>query len=990
MSNKKRYLACLVVLALVISAAYVPGTKVRAEGTVNIALENGASLKDNSDNTAIYSTNDGKKVEVQIGKYVEDPFSFTPITFTAGGGPLSGVCDRTTLGDYAVYIKYEGEVQADLLINGAREFSRESGSYTRLPNNFSDGTLNISVEIQNNQGGNNGGDPNNNPQHQEIFPAKGEIVFNMAGYTDAKVEYKRASDTDWTVAAVSDSTIRLSGFTSADTGKAISIKVSGQELDDYQENGMHRNRVIVQKDSEGPAEIDVYEKIQTDGGYTFTYDNDTTYRFFLEFRNNQGGQGGGNFTESLEVWIGNHCVVPHDVTSADLGDIVLQPLSGRNMYTICQTEDYIVYAIDDRQNVDNNKNIDHINFVSIRPKKQTVTLEPIRAYGVGTVELLASLPLEILGEENRYAEDRKSDITIRAVTDPADPAFGYSFYGDTSRVGKNEPDGGIHPAAKINFTITDGVLGRNGEGGSTLIMAGGMNLSYLYISELRQVTVGSTTAPVENVMTLSYRAKVEYEDTFVEGHNYLAAEIGSPLTCYFNDAFMKGNDKNEDRIIQGFDFCRAQDDAKIELHDLDGTTQMFDDPYGKMKLRVMTGGNYDLSSDKKIDVPFTQAGYYSESGALEVFEIKDGLRMQDAVKLVDCEPGDHSDSKGRYIYTESNEGKNVVFRSTTAQLWNCGVAKIQNGRFGVEAATGIQFVNTNVDKNDPNFYTYQFEEGAEIKFTLIPDPGYQYKPGTFCFMDGQPVENSDYVKAVPDEPGVYIYTMEDHNLSITCEFEKADDDIELDASNITGADISMGENELAGSMEFSVKENKDASEDIKSDITEAAGDGYEILSVLDLTLSQVINTVTGEDAWVTPLTTLDKPMDVLFEMKDATDENVEYDIVRIHDGEVEKIGAIFDADNKTLSFSTDKYSTYAIVQKGAEPQEVKYGDVNGDGAIDAKDVTALRRYLAGGWNVTINKANSDVNNNGTIDAKDVTLLRRYIVGGWNVVLGNAT
>ena len=70
-----------------------------------------------------------------------------------------------------------------------------------------------------------------------------------------------------------------------------------------------------------------------------------------------------------------------------------------------------------------------------------------------------------------------------------------------------------------------------------------------------------------------------------------------------------------------------------------------------------------------------------------------------------------------------------------------------------------------------------------------------------------------------------------------------------------------------------------------------------------------------------------------------------------------------------------------------EPQQtLRRGDVNADGSIDLKDVTVLRRYLTGGWNVIINEANSDVNRDGSIDLKDVTILRRYLAGGWGITL----
>lgn len=62
------------------------------------------------------------------------------------------------------------------------------------------------------------------------------------------------------------------------------------------------------------------------------------------------------------------------------------------------------------------------------------------------------------------------------------------------------------------------------------------------------------------------------------------------------------------------------------------------------------------------------------------------------------------------------------------------------------------------------------------------------------------------------------------------------------------------------------------------------------------------------------------------------------------------------------------------------------GDVNEDGTVDLKDVTALTRYLAGGWDVTVDESSSDVNADGILDLKDVVLIRRYLAGGWNVTL----
>ena len=57
-----------------------------------------------------------------------------------------------------------------------------------------------------------------------------------------------------------------------------------------------------------------------------------------------------------------------------------------------------------------------------------------------------------------------------------------------------------------------------------------------------------------------------------------------------------------------------------------------------------------------------------------------------------------------------------------------------------------------------------------------------------------------------------------------------------------------------------------------------------------------------------------------------------------------------------------------------------------DGIVNLKDVTLLRRSIAGGWNVTVDANAADLNSDGNVNLKDVTLLRRFIAGGWGVTL----
>ena len=80
----------------------------------------------------------------------------------------------------------------------------------------------------------------------------------------------------------------------------------------------------------------------------------------------------------------------------------------------------------------------------------------------------------------------------------------------------------------------------------------------------------------------------------------------------------------------------------------------------------------------------------------------------------------------------------------------------------------------------------------------------------------------------------------------------------------------------------------------------------------------------------------------------------------------------------TNTLSGEKAATNSKVAKiTVLGRKVANGDTNGDGTVDAKDVTVLRRYLAG-WSVDIQLDAADLNGDGEVNAKDVTVLRRQL------------
>lgn len=66
---------------------------------------------------------------------------------------------------------------------------------------------------------------------------------------------------------------------------------------------------------------------------------------------------------------------------------------------------------------------------------------------------------------------------------------------------------------------------------------------------------------------------------------------------------------------------------------------------------------------------------------------------------------------------------------------------------------------------------------------------------------------------------------------------------------------------------------------------------------------------------------------------------------------------------------------------------ILYGDANGDGEINSKDITRINRYISNSTTEIIYDA-ADVNVDGVIDSTDSTILQNYIKNnGKNIILG---
>ncbi len=97
-----------------------------------------------------------------------------------------------------------------------------------------------------------------------------------------------------------------------------------------------------------------------------------------------------------------------------------------------------------------------------------------------------------------------------------------------------------------------------------------------------------------------------------------------------------------------------------------------------------------------------------------------------------------------------------------------------------------------------------------------------------------------------------------------------------------------------------------------------------------------------------------------------------YKIARIHDGKADILDCTFDTENSSVSFATDKFSTYVLI----------YSDTIKTTNLSGKDAAKILQFI-NGWNIEIDKDTADVNDDGKINNKDYVLLVRYL-NGWDV------
>ena len=508
-------------------------------------------------------------------------------------------------------------------------------------------------------------------------------------------------------------------------------------------------------------------------------------------------QGEGAISVSgseLEMWIGDTKVCDANISVSVSADDVRE-FYGNHLYKIYSGEvdgaEYDVYA---RTNEEGKA-----EQLYIQPTCTDGTLDipGIRILGRGEVSLLCS----VMGDS---PESEQITINLNAYTGDDETRQGYAVYSEFLA----EEDGG-GPSDKVKFSFDDGAIhtdeATGDVSGSTVNVNGTIKATSFSSTDVVAINFGSEAQPLDYALEFVYGQSYDNEWDL---DGYYEIEIMKAKTnAYINKSFVKDGSylSGPDTVANCYKSLWIYNDAALTINDakIDNDSENI---LGNIEtMRVMTGGKIDIvgeaSTANAIKMPDNvRASYFSSVGTYRKI-IQNGERIQNFVETVDCvvdsaaedydadtNPTPHKDTEGRYSYTKSNNQVSLV--STSRSLSIIGVEQnIEHGYFKVESGSGIMN-----EKGD-----FWAEEGTPVKFTLVPDAGYQYKSGTFC-SNGYPVGDNNILFKKTEDPGVYIYTMGPNACVITCEFEEAKDEMDVQSENVGAASIDMGNNDLSGTM----------------------------------------------------------------------------------------------------------------------------------------------------------------------------------------------
>lgn len=220
-------------------------------------------------------------------------------------------------------------------------------------------------------------------------------------------------------------------------------------------------------------------------------------------------------------------------------------------------------------------------------------------------------------------------------------------------------------------------------------------------------------------------------------------------------------------------------------------------------------------------------------------------------------------------------------------------------------AAGLPYLQYNV--SDAGAYNeFTLPTGTKVTLKLMPNAGHQLTSFTVNGGEFEPQE----------EIGVYTFESESGNFHLGAHFTAVGNTVEAsNADSITSGSITLSNGELNnGTARLEVK-NAEGLEPVDIENFEKNSKGYNLKTILDISLFNTIYKGSKNDSWDTQLDELDHEATITLQLDEGVDGNDIIIIHEKHDGTYEVIPTTYDAASHTITFKTFSFSNYAIATR---------------------------------------------------------------------------
>ncbi len=165
----------------------------------------------------------------------------------------------------------------------------------------------------------------------------------------------------------------------------------------------------------------------------------------------------------------------------------------------------------------------------------------------------------------------------------------------------------------------------------------------------------------------------------------------------------------------------------------------------------------------------------------------------------------------------------------------------------------------------------------------------------------------------------------------------------------TSGDHAIMDNNGSVALTLKVQEQSQSAVSADATLIEGAASDMSIGMYLDLALLKTITDTAAQDVANQPITQTETMLTIVIELPEALWGKTAYSIIRVHNGNAEKLAADYNDTFHTLTFQTDRFSTYAVAytESGGTPTSATTNPQTGDNSNMAGWLMILVASAAG-------------------------------------------